>query len=281
MSDNYWSEIIKPKRSLFDLKLNEIWQYRDLLRMFVWRDFVAEYKQTILGPIWFFIQPLFTTLTFIIIFGKLAKIPTEGGNSILFYLAGITCWNYFSECFMKSSTTFVQNQNIFGKVYFPRLIKPLSIIVSNLIKFGIQFLLFLVIYVVSILKGDAISPTKYILLFPVVILSMAGLGLGFGIIFTALTTKYKDLTFLLQFGIQLMMYATSVIYPLSQVPFKYKTILYLNPISHLIEAMKLGFLGVGTFEPMYFIYSIIFMIVILLFGIVLFTRTEQNFMDTV
>lgn len=276
---NYISEI-SPKKNLFDINIKEIWKFRDLLFLFVKRDFISIYKQTILGPLWFFIQPILTTIIFTIVFGRIAGISTDGIPPILFYLAGITCWNYFSECLTKTSNTFIENQNIFGKVYFPRLIMPISIVFSSLIKFGIQFLLFLVIYFYY-LYNDSVSPNIYLLLFPLLIIFSGILSLGFGIIITSLTTKYRDLRFLIQFGIQLWMYATPIIYPLSTLDGKLKTIALINPMTSIIETFKYGFLGHGTFNWYYLTYSLIFTIITIFIGILIFNKTEQNFMDTV
>ena len=277
-----WTEVIDAKRSLFSLRLDEVWRYKDLLLMFVRRDFVSVYKQTILGPIWFFIQPLLTTLTFSVIFGKLAKIGTDEIPHLLFYMSGITCWNYFSTCLITVSTTFKDNQGVFGKVYFPRIITPLSIVVSNLIKFGIQFIMFIGFFLYYLFFTDAgVNPNLYMLLMPVLIIIMAGLALGFGMIITSLTTKYRDLAFLLTFGIQLFMYATPVIYPLSTLPEDKQFWLVLNPMTSIIETFKYGFLGKATFDWMHLGYSFIFMLVVLLLGTVIFNKTEQNFMDTV
>lgn len=276
-----WDVLITPRRSLFHLNLREVWQYRDLLMLFVRRDFVALYKQTILGPLWFFIQPIFTTLIFTVIFGNLAGISTDGIPPMLFYLAGITLWNYFADTLKTTSETFNKNQGIFGKVYFPRLVAPLSITITGLLKMGIQLLLFIGIYIYFMAVGTPVTPNRYILLFPVLVLLLMGLGLGFGLIITSLTTKYRDLKFLIQFGIQLAMYATPVIYPLSEVPAKYQWLAVLNPMTSVIETFKFATLGRGTFDWMYLSYSIIFTIVLLLLGTVIFNKTEQNFMDTV
>jgi lipopolysaccharide transport system permease protein len=277
-----WTEVIEPKTSLFDWRLKEVWNYRDLLRMFVRRDFVTNYKQTILGPLWFFIQPIFTAITFTIVFGNFAGISTDGQPRIVFYMAGLTLWNYFSECFNNASSVFTKNANIFGKVYFPRLIMPLTIVVSNLIKFGIQFLLFLFIYFYFIWNGsDTIHPSVFILLTPFLLFLMAGISLGAGMIFSSLTTKYKDLTFLLSFGIQLLMYATPVIYPLASIPEKYKFYVLLNPLTSVIETFRYAYLGTGTFSWFDLGYSAIFMLVLLLLGIMIFNRVERSFMDTV
>ena len=276
---NYISKI-RPKKNLFDINIKEIWKFRDLLFLFVKRDFISIYKQTILGPLWFFIQPILTTIIFTIVFGRIAGIPTDGVPPILFYIAGITCWNYFAECLTKTSNTFIENQNIFGKVYFPRLIMPISIVFSSLIKFGIQFLLFLTIYFYY-LYNDSVSPNIYLLLFPLLIIFSGILSLGFGTIITSLTTKYRDLRFLIQFGIQLWMYATPIIYPLSTLEGNLKTIALINPMTSIIETFKYGFLGHGTFNWYYITYSLIFTIITILVGILIFNKTEQNFMDTV
>ncbi len=281
MKEHYWDSVITPERKVFDLNLREVWQYRDLLVLFVRRDFAHLYKQTILGPLWFFIQPLLTTIMFTVVFGNLAGISTDGIPPMLFYLAGVTNWNYFADSLNKTSTTFRDNQHIFGKVYFSRLVMPISTVAFNLIKYGIQFVLFLAIYFYFFFKGAAISPNSYAFLFPLLILMLAGLGLGFGLIITSLTTKYRDMMFLVQFGVQLFMYATPVIYPLSEVPEQYRFLAILNPLTSIIETFKVGFIGVGTFEWSYLAYSFGFMIVLLLLGVVVFNRTEKTFMDTV
>lgn len=281
MKDNSWTVTISPKKSLFDVSIKEIIRHKDLLFLFVKRDFITFYKQTILGPLWFFIQPIMTTLIFTVVFGKIAGIPTDGVPQILFYLAGITCWNYFSECLTKTSDTFITNQNIFGKVYFPRLIVPLSIVISSLMKFAIQLFLFLGFYFYYINLGSNINPNKYLLLFPVLIIIMALLGLGLGIIISSLTTKYRDLRFLTKFGVQLWMYITPIIFPLSQMQGKFKLLAILNPMTSIIETFKYGFLGKGTFEWTYLLYTSIFSIVILFIGVILFNRTEKSFMDTI
>jgi lipopolysaccharide transport system permease protein len=277
-----WTEIIEPKRSLLDLRLKEVWNYRDLLFMFVKRDFAATYKQTILGPLWFFIQPLLTTLMFIIVFGKFAGLSSDGQPRILFYLAGLTIWNYFSECFTKTSTVFTANAQIFGKVYFPRLVTPLSIVVSGLIRLGIQLLLFLGFYVYFILQpGTVVQPNVYLLVTPLLVVLMAGYALGAGMIFSALTTKYRDLSFLLTFGIQLLLYATPVIYPVSALPDKYKVYVLANPLSAIVETFRYAFLGSGHFSWASLGYSTVVMLVLLFLGVVIFNKVEQNFMDTV
>jgi lipopolysaccharide transport system permease protein len=281
-NDEKWDLIIESNNKLFDLQLKNVWNYRDLLWLLVRRDFVAFYKQTILGPLWFFIQPIFTTITFTIVFGNFAGISSDGQPRMVFYMAGLTLWNYFSECFTKASTVFTTNANIFGKVYFPRLIMPLTIVVSNLIKFAIQFLLFLMFYGYFLLNGNkSIEPNTFILLTPLLILLMAGISLGAGMIFSALTTKYKDLTFLLTFGIQLLMYATPVIYPLASIPDQYKTYVLLNPLTAIIETFRYGYLGTGTFSWSALGYSSVSMILLILTGITIFNKVERSFMDTV
>ena len=275
-----WSEVIGPSAGLFDLKLNEVWRYRDLLIMFVRRDFVATYKQTILGPLWFFIQPLLTTVTFVIVFGNIAKIPTDGVPQVLFYLSGLTLWNYFADCLNKTATVFRDNAGIFGKVYFPRLIIPLSIIVSNLVRFAIQFVLFGAIWAWFLYKGN-IQPNVFIFLIPLLVVLMAIMSLGLGLIITALTTKYRDLVFLLTFGVQLLMYATPIIYPMSALPTKYASIIKANPLSAIVETFRYGFTGSGSFCWLYLLYSSIFSIIVLAMGIIVFNKVEKSFMDTV
>jgi len=279
-----WDLVIVPENNMFDLKLKDVWRYRDLLVLLVRRDFVSFYKQTILGPLWFFIQPLFTTLIYTFIFGNLAAIPTDGLPQPLFYLAGITAWNYFADCLGKTSTVFTANAGLFGKVYFPRLIVPLSIVVSNLIRFGVQMCLFFIMMGFYASKGANLHPNASILLFPFLLLLMAMLGLGLGMIISAMTTKYRDLSFLVTFGIQLMMYLTTVIYPLSVVKEKYphyQWILEYNPMTSIIEAFRYGFLGQGTFTMLSLAITTGVTILILLAGIVIFNRVERNFIDTV
>ena len=276
-----WEFEITLQRSSFQLNLKEIYRYRDLLVLFIRRDIVSVYKQTILGPLWFFIQPIFTTLVFTFVFGNLAGISTDGLPQYLFYLSGITAWNYFSDCLTKTSTVFRDNANIFGKVYFPRLIMPLSIVVSNLVRFGVQLLLFFIMMGYFFIKGAHFEITWAIALFPVLILLMAFLGLGLGLIITAMTTKYRDLTFLISFGVQLMMYATTVIYPLSAAPLKYKKWIELNPMTGIIEAFRYSFLGKGDFSIWSIGYSSLVTVVILFLGVIIFNRTERSFVDTI
>jgi lipopolysaccharide transport system permease protein len=277
-----WTEIIEPKRSLLDVNLKELWRYRDLIMLFVRRDFVSVYKQTVLGPLWLFIQPLFTTVTFYFVFSKIAKIPTDNVDPILFYLSGITLWNYFSDCFSKTSNTFVANAGIFGKVYFPRLATPISIVISSLIKLGIQVLLFAGIALYRVyFHGAQISINETILFLPILIILMAIMGLGLGIIFSALTTKYRDLSFLLTFGIQLLMYATPIIYPLSYTSGKLYKILSYNPLTPIIENFRYAFFGIGQLDIQGLIYTSVFSITVLILGVIIFNRVEKNFMDTV
>ena len=280
-----WDLVIKGHTSLFDLNFNDLWRYRDLLLMFVKRDFVSFYKQTVLGPLWFFIQPIFTTLVFTFVFGNLAGISTDGLPQQLFYLTGITSWNYFSDCLTKTSTVFRDNANIFGKVYFPRLIMPLSIVVSNLVRFGVQLLLMvamMVYFYIFPTAGTSFAPSVGLLLFPILVLLMALLGLGLGLIITAMTTKYRDLTFLVTFGVQLLMYGTTVIYPLSYAREKgYGTWVELNPMTGIIEAFRYAFLGKGEFTLWSIGYSVVVTLVILFLGILIFNKTEKNFVDTI
>ncbi len=276
-----WDLIIQPKSKWYNLQLREILRYKDLLFLFVSRDFVALYKQTILGPLWFFIQPIITTLTFTIIFGNLAHISTDGLPQILFYLCGITLWNYFSDTLTKTADTFSANANLFGKVYFPRMIVPLSVVVSNLIKFGVQFLLFIAIWTFYLIKGNTINPTWALLLVPFLIVLMGFLGLSLGIIISSMTTKYRDLKFLVVFGVQLMMYGSPIVYPLSIVPEKYKWLILANPVTSIIETFKYAFLGVGEFNWMHLGYSFGFTLILFLLGLIIFHRVEKSFMDTV
>jgi lipopolysaccharide transport system permease protein len=255
--------------------------------MFVKRDFVNFYKQTILGPLWFFIQPIFTTIVFTFIFGNLAGIGTNGIPKPLFYLAGISAWNYFADCLTKTSTVFKDNAGIFGKVYFPRLIMPLSIVASNLVRFGVQFLLLIfmmIYYYFNPTEGSSFKITNAIYIFPFLVFLMALLGLGLGLIITAMTTKYRDLAFLVSFGVQLLMYATTVTYPLSEAKLKFKGMVYLielNPMTYIIEAFRYAFLGHGEFSLASITYSSIVTLIILFFGIIIFNKTEKNFVDTI
>lgn len=276
-----WDIEIKPRGSNFNLNLKEVWRYRDLLQMYVKRDITTMYKQTILGPLWFIIQPLFTTITFMFIFGNLAQISTDGLPQILFYLCGIMAWNYFSECLGRTSSTFMSNAGVFSKVYFPRLVVPISGTISTLVKLGIQLLLFLLIYLYYYMNGANIQPNLYILLFPLLVIMLAGLALGFGIIISALTTKYRDLALFFSFVTQLWMYGTPVIYPLSAMPQKYMWLIQLNPLTSIIETMRYGFMGAGTFSWGSLMYSFIFTIVIVILGAWMFNKVERSFVDVV
>lgn len=280
MDKNGYTEIT-PNNRLLSLNLREVIAYKDLIYMYVKRDIVTMYKQTILGPLWFVIQPILTTVMFMFVFGNLAGISTDGIPGPLFYFAGIILWNYFADCLNKTSGTFTTNQNVFGKVYFPRLVVPISVTISNLVKFFIQFAIFIIIYIVYSVKGVGIAPNWYALLFPLLVVMSAGLALGFGIIFSSMTTKYRDLTFLLQFGVQLWMYATPVIYPLSTMPADKQWIFQLNPMTSIIETFKYGAIGNGVFSWCWLLYSLIFMIITLLLGTIIFNKVEKDFMDTV
>ena len=277
-----YTTIIKPKGKLFEIDFKEIWRYRDLLVMFIKRDIVTQYKQTILGPTWYFIQPALTTIMYMVVFGGIAGISTDGLPQPLFYLAGIVLWQYFSECLNKTSATFTQNQHIFGKVYFPRLISPLSNVLSNLVRMSIQFLLFLIVYVYYVAVGVDVMPNAYALLLPLLIVMLAGLSLGFGIIISSMTTKYRDLTILFTFIVQLWTYATPVIYPLSTITNdKIRMLMGINPLTSIFEAFKYGMLGVGQFSWGGLGYSFGFMVVLLLVGVVVFNKVQRSFMDTV
>lgn len=277
-----WTDIIKPRRHWLDLRLHEIWEYRDLLVMFVKRDFSAMYRQTILGPLWFIIQPLLTTVMFTVVFGNFARISTDGQPKMLFYLAGVTIWNYFAESFNRTSSTFTVNASIFGKVYFPRLIMPLSVISSGLIRFTIQFILFISVLSYYILQpGSTVQPNHLAFLTPVLLILMAGIALGAGLIISALTTKYRDFTYLVTFGVTLLMYATPVIYPTTTIEEKYRFWVQLNPLSGIVETFRYGWLGSGSFSWSALGYSFAFMIVLLTGGIIVFNKVEKNFMDTV
>ena len=279
--DDEWSEIIEPRTRLLDLGLRDVWRYRDLVLLFVRRDFVSTYKQTILGPIWFFIQPLLTTITYMIVFGGIANLSTDGLPQLPFYLAGVTIWNYFAQTLTTVSTVFTANAAIFGKVYFPRLTMPLSIVISNLVRFGIQFALFLAVWGYYLVRTSSLHPNLYMLLTPLLLVLMGLLGLGLGMIFSALTTKYRDLAMLLTFGVQLLMYATPVIYPLSKLPVKYKVFILANPLSSIVETFRYAFLGSGTFSWGALGYSTAVTLVLLVLGTVIFNKVEKSFTDTV
>jgi lipopolysaccharide transport system permease protein len=276
-----WLLEITPQRSLFDFNLKELWQYKDLIWVFVRRDFVSKYKQTILGPIWFLIQPILSTAMFYIIFSKVANLSTDGVPPLLFYLSGIVCWTYFSQSLTMTANTFVSNAGIFGKVYFPRLSVPVSVVISNLAGFFIQFSLLFLFIVIYYVKDHSVRPTIWLLTLPLLVLIMAGLGLGLGIIISALTTKYRDLAHLVGFGVQLWMYASPVAYPVSSLTGTLKTLILLNPVTPIIEAFRYITMGVGSVEFNYLLYSFGFTVFVLLLGILIFNRVEKNFMDTV
>ena len=283
-----WTTVIKPRNGLFEVNLKEIWDYRDLLKIFVKRTITVQYKQTILGPLWWVIQPAFTVIMYMVVFGGIAGIPTDGIPQPLFYLGGIAMWHYFSDCLGKASNTFVSNAGIFGKVYFPRMIMPLSSVISNLVRFGIQLGLFVLVYIYYVIIGQAPSPNWYLLLFPLLVVMLAGLALGFGIIISSMTTKYRDLQILFSFFVSLWMYATPIVYPLSQVVGKKKfgidwaTAMCLNPVTPIIETFKHGALGAGQFIGWgWLAYSFVFMLVVLALGILIFNKVQKSFMDTV
>ena len=282
LDDENWDMVIEPQRGLLDLRLGELWRYRDLIMLFVRRDFVAAYKQTILGPLWYLIQPLLTAIIFTFIFGNVANLPTDGLPQFLFYMSGTVIWSYFAECLNKTSQTFVNNANLFGKVYFPRLAVPVSILISNLITFAIQFAMFILFALYFAARGSNIHPNwTWIFFSPILVLMMAGLGLGFGIIVSSLTTKYRDLRFLVAFGVQLLMYAAPVIYPVSSIPEQFQWIIIANPMTPIIEAFRYAYLGEGAANINYLLYSLGFMVAVAIIGSVIFNRVEQTFMDTV
>ena len=275
-----WTTVIKPKTRLLDLRLNEIWQYKDLIIMFVKRDFKTMYKQTILGPLWIVINPILTTLMQVIVFGNIANISTDGMPQFLFYMGGNTVWLYFSSCLTKTSGTFVNNSNVFGKVYFPRLVTPISIVLSGLITFAVQFAIFLIADIYYVANG-VVHPNLTVLLLPVYILEIAVLGMGCGIIISALTTKYRDLAVLVTFGIQLWMYGSAVIYPVSSLPLQWQNLLMFNPVVPVIEAFRYSFTGRGTFSVLYLVLSTVISVIMLLGGMIIFNKVEKTFMDTV
>ena len=279
--DQGWDLIIEPRRAWWDLRLGQVWRYRDLIMLFVWRDFVSTYKQTILGPLWYLIQPIITTLVFTVIFGNIANLPTDGLPRFLFYMSGTVIWTYFSGCLKKTSNTFAANAGLFGKVYFPRLAIPIADLISNLFTFAIQFALFLAFLAYFMLSGADVYVTTWALLLPVLIFLMAGLGLGFGIIVSSLTTKYRDLRYLVGFGMQLWMYATPVIYPASTIPEEWQWVLNVNPIAPVVEAFRYAFLGAGSPSWGGLAYSFTFMLAVFTIGVLIFNRVESTFMDTV
>ena len=287
MEEN-WDIVIKPKEKLLSVDFGELWRYRDLCSLFVKRNIVVQYKQTILGPLWYVIQPALTVIMYMVVFGGIAGIPTDGVPQPLFYLAGVCMWQYFADCLNATSNTFVKNSGIFGKVYFPRLVMPISDVLSNLLRFAIQFGLFVLVYVVYAVTGCPAHLTWHALLFPVLVLMMAGLALGFGILISSMTTKYRDLQILFTFIVQLWMYATPIVYPLSQVEDKVvaginlHTVMALNPVTSIIETFKYGFLGAGDFIGWgWLAYSFIFMLILLALGVIVFNKVQKSFMDTV
>jgi len=273
--------VIKPQNSLFSLNMRALWKYRDLIRMFIKRDFTTFYKQTILGPLWFIIQPLFTSSVFMLIFGKLANISTDETPQMLFYMAGVINWNYFSECFTKTGNTFAENKNLFGKIYFPRLAVPIAEAITNMIRYAIQFTLFLVFYFYFIINGAPVSPNWLIVFTPLVLMYLALLSLGFGAWISSLTAKYWDLKLALPFVVQLWMYATPVVYPLSLVPQNFRLLMILNPVAPAIEFFRMAWLGAGTINPLHTGLSVLFAILIIFTGIIIFNRTEKTFVDTI
>jgi len=280
-SQNEWDLIIRPQHAWWNLHLDELWRYRDLIRLFVWRDFVAAYKQTILGPLWYVIPPIVSSVVFTVIFGNIAHLPTDGLPAFLFYMAGNTVWGYFSGCREHLQHTFTANAGIFGKVYFPRLSIPVSVVISNLISFAIRFVLLLLFVAYFMLAGADIHPNWWILSLPLLLLIMALMGLGFGIIISSLTTKYRDLQQLVGFGVQLLMYATPVIYPLSTIQGGWRWLILANPMTPIVEVFRLAFLGVSAIEPAYLLYSAAFTVVVFLAGALIFNHVETTFMDTV
>jgi lipopolysaccharide transport system permease protein len=281
-NSNNWTEIIRSKSSSFSINLKELIEYKDLLLMFVKRDFASTYKQTILGPIWFFIQPILTTVMFTIVFGKFANLKTDIEPKFLFYFSGIVIWNYFSDCFIKTSTVFKDNAQLFGKVFFPRLVMPLSIILSSLLKFSIQFSLFLILVIFYHFQNNKqINPSITILLTPFYLLLMAGLAFGAGLIIAALTTKYRDLSFLVSFGVQLLMYGSPIIYSSTTINQKFKSYIQLNPLTGIIESFRNSYLGTGKIEISSLLYSLFCMLIFIILGLYFFNKVEQKFIDTV
>lgn len=289
MSEENWTTVIKPKSRLLEVNFGELWKYKDLIALFIKRNIITQYKQTVLGPLWFIIQPALSVVMYMIVFGGIAGIPTDGVPKPLFYLAGTCMWQYFSDCLTKTSNTFVDNAGIFGKVYFPRLAVPVANVISNLVRFGIQFALFLVVYAIYAIIGESAAHFNwYALLFPVLVITLAGLALGFGILFSSMTTKYRDLQVLFSFGVSLWMYATPIVYPLSQAKSMFwkgipvHKLMCLNPVTPIIETFKYGFLGAGEFIGWrWLLYSFVFMVVLLMLGVVVFNKVQRSFMDTV
>ena len=280
-SQNDWDLVIRPQRPWWDLRLGEVWRYRDLIGLWVRREFVAFYKQTVLGPIWHIIPAIVSSIVYTIIFTGVAKISTDGVPPYLFYMAGTTIWIFFSGCITSTSSTFAANAGIFGKIYFPRMCMPIASVISQMVAFGVRLGVFLVFWLFFLLSGSQVFPNLWILLLPVLVLVVAGMGMGFGIIISALTTKYRDLQQLLGVGLQLVMYASPIFYPFSSVPEKWRWILLANPLTPIIETFRLGFLGASALEPVYLLYSVGFMMVVLIIGFIVFNKAESDFMDTI
>ncbi|RLZ12694.1 ABC transporter permease [Faecalibacter macacae] len=276
-----WTHIIQSKHNILSIDFKEIWYYRDLIYLLVKRDFIISFKQTILGPLWFFINPILTTVMFIVIFGRVANLSTDGAPMLPFYLAGVTLWNYFSSCLTSISTVFRGNASVFGKVYFPRLVMPISIVLSNLLRFGVQFLLLILIVLYYYISDGSVQPNIWILITPVLLFLMASLAMAIGLIFSALTTKYKDFSMLLGFGVSLAMYITPVVMPASAFPDKYKWIINLNPLTGIFECFKYAYLGFGGFNFIMLLYTTLFTFIFLVIGILVFNKTEKTFLDTV
>lgn len=277
-----WTLVIRPRERLWSVDFREIWRYRDLIELFVRRNIVVQYKQTVLGPLWYLIQPVLTVVMNMVVFGGIARMSTDGVPQPLFYMAGNVCWFYFADCLNQTSRTFTDNQGMFGKVYFPRLVVPIATVVSNLLRFAIQLALFAVLYLYFLLSGSSISPGWLVLLLPLLIVMLAGLGLGFGILVSSMTTKYRDLTILFTFIVQLWMYGTPIVYPLSSVPDgALRTLILANPMTPVVEAFKYVTLGQGYFSWWALGYSLAFMAVLLVLGIVVFNKVQRSFMDTV
>ena len=276
-----WSQVIGSKHSLFSLNLKEVWEYRDLVYMLVKRDFVTSFKQTILGPLWFFINPIFTTVMYVIVFGNVAGLSTDGAPMMAFYLSGVTLWNYFSSCLNGTTSVFRGNASIFGKVYFPRLVMPLAIVISNLMRFGVQYLLFIAVIIYYVIKDGSVQPNLWVLATPFLIFLMGAFAMGAGMILSSLTTKYKDFGMLIGFGVSLYMYITPVVIPISSFPAKYRWIMDINPLTGIFECFKYAYLGVGDFSINMLMYSTVFILTILVIGTLIFNKVEKSFMDTV
>lgn len=280
--DNHWTLVVGPSQSLWSVDFREIWRYRDLIVLFIKRNIVVQYKQTILGPLWYIIQPILTVIMNMVVFGGIAGMSTDGIPQLLFYLSGNVCWFYFSDCLNQTSNTFIENQAMFGKVYFPRLVVPIATVLSNLLRFGIQTSLFLVLYLYYFVSGTVVCPNWYLLLFPLFVLMLAGLGLGFGILVSSMTTKYRDLTILFTFIVQLWMYATPIVYPLSMVTKgSLRMLILANPMTSIIEAFKFCVFGQGFFSWLALGYSFTFMVILLIVGVIIFNKVQRSFMDTV